>query len=89
MIRETIKRIVVEVLFNPTALDEYLQDEQNNMNKLLNIGKALYHIILIPNMYHMIFVISHNLDVLGVPYFSCRLRIEIQPRGHFEQTRYP
>ena len=37
-IREMIKRIVVEVLFNPTALDEYLQDEQNNMNKLLNIG---------------------------------------------------
>ena len=56
MIRETIKRIVVEVLFNPTALDEYLQDEQNNMNKLLNIGKTLYHIILIPNMYHMIFM---------------------------------
>ena len=38
MIRETVKRIVVEVLFNPTALDEYLQDERNNMNKLLNIG---------------------------------------------------
>lgn len=37
MIRETFKRIVVEVLFNPTALDEYLQDERNNMNKLLNI----------------------------------------------------
>ena len=38
MIRETFKRIVVEVLFSPTALDEYLQDERNNMNKLLNIG---------------------------------------------------
>jgi len=39
MIRETVKRIVVDVLFNPTALDEYLQDERNSMNKLLNIGQ--------------------------------------------------
>ena len=55
MIREVIKRIVVEVLFNPSALDEYLQDVQNNMNKLLNMGKLFImqdHTAL--SVYHMI-----------------------------------
>ena len=63
MIRETIKRIVIEVLFNPTALDEYLQDERNNMTKLLNIGWLLVTLSFASRDPHMIFRVHQQLIV--------------------------